>query len=323
MLRYATISLLCIQVFCSCTALKKTQIQAAENFAVATKGISRVPSDIYFRIYQLKSESQTLLLNTMLATNNDTKESIQLLKEDFQEKMQFLEIAEAYSAAYLIVEQYASLVLCLLDQSYQREFNKSKDTWQASFNGLVSRYNKVAIHKIPSSVNNVAAAIVKEIGELKIAQLQKKYLKEAIHVARVPFENICEDFIRLDSLKIKNELKNLPEYLDNNYANFLENVRAYENTGNNPYLFFRDYTPVYTSWLFQVNELAILSDKTLQAFRSLKNAYGDLEAYIHQSSPGTIPASIRHLMNDYSQLADSYRKFQVQQQKLNASTFLN
>jgi hypothetical protein len=128
---YATIFI--YGFICSCSGLTKTQTNTVKKFAVATKDISRIPSDIYFRIYQLKSESQTLQLNAILATNDSAKESIQYLKNDYEEKIKFIEIADAYSTSYQIVEKYASLVLCLLDDSYLKEFNKSKDAWQTNF----------------------------------------------------------------------------------------------------------------------------------------------------------------------------------------------
>ena len=316
------IAVFTLSVFYSCSGLKKTQIAATENFAIATKGISRIPSDIYFRIYQLKSESQTLQLNTLLATNDQPKESIKLLKEDYAEKIKFIEIADAYSTSYQIVEKYASLVMCLLSESYLKEFSKSKDSWQGSFEGLIKKYNHVAVTKIPPSVGNLTASIIQELGRLRIAQLQKKYLKEAIHTARKPFENICDDFILLDSLKIKSELNNLPEYLDNNYANFLENIRAYEKQGNNPYYYYKEYTPIYSNWLSQINELTVLSANTLQAFRSLKTAYGQLEDYVNTSKPGAMPDAIKILMNDYGVLIETYRKFQYQRDKLNTGALL-
>ncbi len=320
-LNYLTlVSYVCL--LCSCTGLKKSQVQATENFAIATKGISRVPSDIYFRIYQLKSESQTLQLNTLLSTNDSAMESILFLKNDYDEKIKFMEIAEAYSTSYQIVERYASLVMCLLDESYLRTFEKSKGAWQASFSGLVKKYNSVAVTKIPPSVGSLVASIVQEIGQLRIKQLQKKYLKDAIRTARQPFENICDDFILLDSLRLKSELSNLPGYLDNNYANFLENVRAYERLGNNPYYYYKEYTPIYAGWLSQVNELTILTTGTVQAFRSLRNAYKYLEEFVSSSKPGAMPGELTTLMSDYYELVEIYDRFQYQRQKLNAASLL-
>ncbi|MBI1341701.1 MAG: hypothetical protein GC171_02070 [Terrimonas sp.] len=303
----------------SCTGLKKSQVQAVQSFAMATKGISRVPSDIYFRIYQLKSESQTLQLNTLLSTNDSVKESIQLLKNDYAEKIAFFNIAEAYSTSYQIVEEYASLVLCLLDESYLHEFEKSKTTWQSSFTGLVRKYNSVAVRKIPPSVGSLVASIVQEIGSMRIRQLQKKYLKKALYAAQSPFESICDDFILLDSLKLKSELSNLPDYLDNNYANFLENVRAYEREGNNPYYYYKEYTPIYAGWLSQINELSILTAGTVKAFRSLRNAYSQMLAYVDAYKPSDIPTALTIMENDYNDLVMIYSRFQYQREKLSAA----
>lgn len=302
--------------------LTKTQVSTTKNFAIATKDISRIPSDIYFRIYQLKAESQTLQLNAILATNDSAKESIQFLKHDYDEKIKFLEIADAYSTSYQIVEKYASLVLCLLDDSYLKEFNKSKDAWQTNFTGLIHKYNQVAVTKIPPSLGSFTSSIISEIGQLRIGQLQKKYLRNAIEVAHIPFENICEDFILLDSLRLKSELSNLPDYLDNNYANFLENIRAYERQGNNPYNYYKEYSPIYSGWLLQINELNALSSAAVQAFRSLKEGFGKLEEYINDSNPGPPPPAIAVLMKDHRALMETYGRFQRQREMLMASSLL-
>jgi hypothetical protein len=309
-------------LFFSCSGLNKTQIQATRNFASATRSISRIPSDIYFRIHQLKFEAQTLQLNTVLATSDSVKESIRYLKNDYTEKLKSIEMAEAFSTSYQIVEKYASLVLCLLDESYLREFNKSKDAWQINFDGLVKKYNVVAINKIPPSVGSLTSSVIRELGELRIKELQKKYLREAIRIARQPFENICDDFILLDSFKLRSELSLLPDYLDNNYADFLSNVRAYEKQGNNPYYYYKEYTPIYAGWLSQVDELTALASFTVSAFRSLKNAFGKLEEYVHLSNPGPMPDEVNSLMRDYSFLIETYNRFQYRREKLNAATLL-
>jgi hypothetical protein len=174
----------------------------------------------------------------------------------------------------------------------------------------------MAVTKIPSSVGSLTSSIISEMGQLRIAQLQKKYLRSAIQTARAPFENICEDFILLDSLKLRNELANLPNYLDNNYANFLENIRAYEKEGNNPYNYYKEYTPIYSSWLSQINELNELASRTIEAFRSLKTCIGELETYVNASNPGPPPGAFKDLMRIYSDLIGVYSKFRFQREKL-------
>jgi hypothetical protein len=213
-------------------------------------------------------------------------------------------------------------VLCLLDDSFLKEFSKSKDAWQTNFTGLVHKYNQVAVTKIPPSVGRLTSSIIDEIGKLRIVQLQKKYLRNAIETARVPFENICEDFIMLDSLKLKSELSNLPDYLDNNYANFLENIRAYERQGNNPYNYYREYSPIYSGWLLQINELNALATAAVQAFRSLKEGFGKLDEYINDDKPGPPPAAIAAVMNDYTALMETYARYKRQREMLIASSLL-
>lgn len=316
------IPLLLLVVLSSCSTLKKSQIQATENYALATKGISRVPSDIYFRIYQLKSESQSLQANTLLAINDNANESIEILKNDYEESLKFVRLAEEYSTAYMIVEEYAGLVLSLIRQDYLNDFKKTRGVWQASFDKLIKRYNSVSVNKIPSSVGSFTASVIQAIGKLSFGSLQKKYLRQALHTAREPFENICQDFVTLDSLKIRSELNTLPAHLDNNYSNFLENVRAYETQGNNPFDYFHSYAPIYTNWLRQLDEIREISKYTLPAFRQLKVTYGALEEYVDGNGSTNQPVAIDSLMVLYSQLAGTYLKFENRKEKLTAARLL-
>ena len=114
----------------ACSPINKAQVTEATKFAQATKGISRLPADIYFRLYSLKAESQSLQVNSLISTNDDAAETISLLKSDFSERQQFIELAEEYSTAYKIVEEYANLVLSLLDEKQLQDFKKVEPTWQ-------------------------------------------------------------------------------------------------------------------------------------------------------------------------------------------------
>lgn len=307
--------------FISCSGLKRSQVVATEKFALATKGISRTPSDIYFRISTLKSESQSLQLSSILATNDSSSESIRLLKENHAEQAQFLRLAEEYSTAYFIVEKYTDLVLSLLRTSYMDGFIKSKGAWQSSFDKLVTRYNAVSLRKIPSSVGNFTATVLQQLGRMKLGDLQKKYLLEAIRTAHEPFENICNDFITLDSLKISGELNNLPAYIDNNYASFLENIRGYETGGNNPYFYYNAYSPIYNNWLNEMSEVKLLTRQSMAAFRQLRDSYTELENFVAGNGKTTDLPQIDLLINRYEDLKDTYRRFEYKRSKLTMSAF--
>lgn len=322
-LRYQIIFLLFIaaSLLPACGGLQKSQVSATEKFAIATKGISRTPSDIYYRISFLKSESQSLQLSSILATNDSVNESLSLLRENFREQNEFLKIAEEYSTAYFIIEKYTDLVLSLLKTSYMNGFMQSKPGWQSSFDNLVASYNKVSLKKIPSSVGNFTAGLLQQIGKMKLGALQKRYLLEAITTAHEPFENICNDFITLDSLKITGEIQNLPAYIDNNYANFLENIRGYETGGNNPYYYFHSYSPIYNSWLRQVEEIKILTAESIIAFRQLKTTYNELENFVSGNGKQSELPELEELITRYEDLRDTYRKFDNRRSKLTISGF--
>src|SRR5690606_33275859 len=132
---------------------------------------------------------------------------------DFAERQQFIELVEAYATAYKIVEAYADLVLVLLDEKYLQEFKKAEPTWQLTFDKMIKQYNNASLTKISGSLSRFTAAVVQDIGRLKLKSLQKKYLKQALQEAQLPFIIICEDFIVLDSLKIAGELANMPSHL--------------------------------------------------------------------------------------------------------------
>lgn len=305
----------------SCSSLKRSQVIATEKFALSVKGICRTPTDIYFRISTLKSESQSLQLSSILATNDSASESIRLLKENHEEQTQFLRLAEEYSTAYFIVEKYTDLVLSLLKTSYMDGFIKSRTGWQGSFDKLVTRYNTVSLRKIPSSVGNFTATLLQQMGKMKLGALQKRYLLEAIKTAHEPFENICNDFITLDSLKISGEIANLPAYIDNNYANFLENIRGYETGGNNPYFYYNAYSPIYNNWLNELNEVKLLTRQSLIAFRQLKDSYNELEQFVAGNGKSSDLPQIDALVQRYEDLKETYRRFDYKRSKLTMSAF--
>lgn len=304
-----------------CSGMKRSQVNATEKFALATKGICRTPTDIYNRISFLKSESQNLQLSCILATNDSTSESMQLLRENFDEQTSFLKLAEEYSTAYYIIEKYTDLVLSLLKTSYMDGFLKGRVGWQSSFDKLVTRYNSFALNKIPSSVGNFTATLLQQLGKMKLGALQKKYLVQAINTAHEPFINICNDFVTLDSMKIAGEIANLPAYIDHNYANFLENMRGYESAGNNPFLYYSAYTPIYNNWQSQVDEIRILTLQSMRAFRQLADAYGELENYVTGKGGGNELPKLEELINRYEDLRDSYRKFDNKRAKLSTRDF--
>ena len=304
-----------------CGTLKNSQVAATEKFALATRGICRTPSDIYYRISFLKSESQNLQLSSILATNDSTNESLALLRQNFEEQCQFLALAEEYSTAYYIVEKYTDLVLSLLKTSYMNGFLKSRIGWQSSFDKLVYQYNAVSLNKIPSSLGNFTSTLLQQLGKMKLGALQKKYLVQAIQMAHEPFENICNDFITLDSLKLAGEIANLPAYLDHNYANFLENIRAYEASGNNPFFYYSSYTPIYNNWLNQVNEVKLLTTASMLAFRQLKVTYNELEAFVSGNGKDQDLPELEALIDRYEDLRESYRKFDNKRSKLTMAGF--
>ena len=254
--------LLVICLLCSCIGLKPAQIYAVEKYTTVTKGISAIPPDVYNRVYQLRSQTQTLQLSGVVATNESAQESVDALQLDLSDKLKFLDMVDSFAYAYRIVGKYADLVHCLISQSYLTDFTKNKKQWQSSFDGLVTTYNSSCATRIPRpttippSVGSVAANIINELGSAKIKTLQKKYLKIAISTARKPFEGICDDFLNTDIPKIQKELVELPSFINENYKDFLNNVKSYETKqGNSPYNYYKFYLPIYLNWQVQLREL--------------------------------------------------------------------
>ena len=99
-----------ISLLVSCSTLKPAQINAVEKYAIVTKGISTIPSDIYFRVYQLRSQAQSIQLSGVIATNESERESIEALQTDFNDKFKFLDLVDSFSYAYRIVGKCADMV---------------------------------------------------------------------------------------------------------------------------------------------------------------------------------------------------------------------
>ncbi len=324
----------CINIFIacllfSCAGIKPSQKLAVEKYTAITKGISAIPPEVYNRVYQLRSQTQTLQLSGVIATNELASESIEALQQDLNEKLKFLDMVDSFAYAYQIVGKYADMVHCLVSESYLKEFTKNKKSWQISFNGLVSAYNAASAKrippptKIPSSVGSIAADIINELGSAKIKSLQKKYLKAAISTAQKPFEGICDDFLNTDIPKIKKELDELPRFINENYKDFLNNLKAYETKqGNSPYNYYKMYLPIYLNWQVQLKELSTLVGQLQVCIQSLRNSYGELYNYISEANAAKeIPVGIVQLENDYAVLMATIAKFADARERLYKITY--
>ncbi|MBS1511937.1 MAG: hypothetical protein JST86_13905 [Bacteroidetes bacterium] len=323
---------ICAVIICllaSCAGLKSAQLTAVEKYTVVTKGVSAIPPDMYSRVYQLRSQTQTLQLSGVIATNEMAQESINALSSDLQDKLKFLDMVDSFAYAYRIVGNYADLVHCLISESYLKNFTKNKNEWQHNFDGLVTTYNAACVNRIPqstqipSSVGSIAANIINEMGAAKIKYLQKKYLRNAISTARSPFEGICDDFLNTDIPKIQKELTSLPVFIDENFKDFLNNERAYENKqGNNPYNYYKYYLPIYLNWQVQLRELNELISKLQVCIRSLRESYGILDDYVNEANPSRqIPPAIVQLETNYDGLVNTIAKFGDARERLFKITY--
>jgi hypothetical protein len=327
-LKYCSIAMLFFLAV-SCTGLKKSQVTAVEKYAVITKSIAALPANMYSRVYQLRSQAQALQLSGVIATNESATESIETLQSDLNDKLKFLEMVDSFAFAYEIVGRYADLIHALASESYLNDFAKNRQGWQSSFDVLIKKYNAAAQQripastKIPASVGSIATDIIKQLGSAKIKALQKKYLRSAISTARNPFEGICNDFLHTDIPKIEKELAELPLFIDENYKDFLNNVKAYETKqGNSPYNYYKLYMPVYINWQVQLKELKALVKQLKICVQSLQNSYGVLDKYISLEKAGNdIPAEIGQLEIDYQLLASTVTKFAEARERLFKITY--
>jgi hypothetical protein len=308
----------------SCAGLKPAQLNAVEKYTTATKAITTVPPDMYFRVYQLRSQAQSVQLSGVIATNQSAKESVGMLKADFDDKVKFLNLVDSFSYAYKIVGKYAEMVSALISEKHLKEFTKNKKEWQSSFDGLITRYNSSCTKRvpaatpIPSSVGAIVANVIKQLGSAKIKKLQKKYLLAAIQTARNPFEGICSDFLNNDIPKITKELGQLPIFIDENYKDFLNNLKAYETKqGNNAYNYYKLYLPIYANWQIQLKELNTLVTKLQTSINSLKNGYGVMENYISNTNKkSAMPPELLQLDIDYISLLETIARFTSAREKL-------
>lgn len=319
--------LFCFLTICllfSCSALKPSQLSAVEKYTIAAKGISTIPSDIYFRIYQLRSQAQSIQLSGIIATNQSEQESIEALQLDFSDKFKFLDLVDSFSYAYKIVGNYAGLIHALISTSYYNDFTKDSKQWQSSFDGLVTNYNTACTKRlppskpIPTSVGKILSNVISDMGSVKIKSMQKKYLKNVINAAREPFEDICDDFLNTDIPKLRMELQGLPSFINENYKDFLNHEKFYETQqGNNPYNYYRFYLPIYANWQLQLKELNLLVDKLSACMLSLRNGYGVLENYINTEKPDSkIPVELKKLDIDYVNLTETIARFTDAKEKL-------
>jgi hypothetical protein len=265
----------------ACSGLKKSQVAVIDKFCNSAKALSAIPPELYYRIYQLRAQAQTLQLSGMIATNETAKESIEALQLDINDKMKMLDMADSFGKAYKIMYMYSEMLQAVANPVYLEAFAKNKNEWENSFSQLVKAYNtasgiEIAEPRLNKLSGNVAA-IVEAAGSVRIKMLQKRYLKAAVDNAQAPFTAICDDFIHIDIPRISNEMKTMPAFINENYKDFLNNLQAYEiKQGNNPYNYYKYYLPVYINWQLELKQLNALVHQMNICFSSLKIAFQSL-----------------------------------------------
>lgn len=295
---------------------------AVEKFSSSAKLIAAAPPGLYYRIYQLRAQTQTLQLSGVIATNGSAKESIEALQLDLNDKLKFLDMVDSFGSAYKIMQLYTQMLQAIVSPAYLKDFSKNKKEWETSFTVLVKTYNTAGAHTpaatpLNKSLGSIAAAVIKAAGSVKIKTLQKKYLKTALTNAQEPFEAICDNFTAIDIPRIRNELAALPSFINENYKDFLNNLQAYEiKQGNNPYNYYRHYLPVYSNWQLELKELNTLVQQLDTCFRSLRNACKALNGYLATGSKVTVPPEITALEDNYAALNATLAKFSEAREKI-------
>lgn len=177
---YKMICAACFICSASCSSIKPNQIKLAENYATVIKGVSTVPQEIYFRMYQLKSQSQQVQLSGLISTSSSAKEMMEYMEQGFMDRLSFLSLVDSIADAHKIVSKYSEFLLALIDKNHLYSFTNHKKEWQASFDLLTSRYNSTSLkvnpkfNTIPPETSGLVASIINEIGSKKIKSLQKK-----------------------------------------------------------------------------------------------------------------------------------------------------
>jgi hypothetical protein len=305
-----------------CTGIKPLAVTAVEKYSTVAGGLSTLPPKLYNRAYQLRMQTQTLQLSAVIATNSSAKESIAALQTDLNDKLQFLDMVDSFGYAYQIMGKYAELLHAIISPVYLKDFVKNKKEWETSFNVLLKTYSTTG-QKLPAtafnnSVGGFTAELIKQLGLGKIKTLQKKYLKAAVTNARISFEAICNNFLTVDIPKISNELQALPNFIDENYKDFLNNIQAYENKqGNNPYNYYKLYLPLYLNWQLELRELNTLARQLTTCFKSLRDTYAQFEYCItHADTIRELPKELTALEAEYNLLTNTISKFSAARERV-------
>ncbi len=316
---YVLVLILAVQ---GCSTLKPAQVQATEKYARVAIGVSKVPADLYARLYKLRNEAQTLQVSTFMATGTNSSESVDYLTKDFESQQSFLSLSRQYATAYRIVEQYGELVLSLVNPQYQKRFEESKVLWLSGFDKLLTKYNSLAQKQIPVALGTFTRTLVGEIGRVSYGRLQKKYLLQTLQMASEPLQRISEDYQAIDSIKIARELQALPKTLQSCYINFLDNARSLQNNGNDPYTLHTAYVPMYQGWLTELADVRVISEKELKAIKKLQSTYANLVAIVSGSTDAIHYAEIENLMLAYGELAEGYEFIDKRNQLLDTKSLL-
>lgn len=315
---YKMICAACFICSASCSSIKPNQIKLAENYATVIKGVSTVPQEIYFRMYQLKSQSQQVQLSGLISTSSSAKEMMEYMEQGFMDRLSFLSLVDSIADAHKIVSKYSEFFLALIDKNHLYSFTNHKKEWQASFDLLTSRYNSTSLkvnpkfNTIPPETSGLVASIINEIGSKKIKSLQKKYLFSAMAQGKELLKNIYSNFLHFDIPRLHAEMNEMPSYVKENYQDFLANLNAYEkNAGQNPYNYYKYYMPIYNNWQLQIREAGILINKMESCIKNLVASLDTFEQAMKENvSPDNLPTEIEKLNGSFADLKNTQARFE-------------
>ncbi len=315
---YKLIGVTCLLSIVSCSSIKPNQIVMAENYATVIKGVSTVPEEIYFRMYQLKSQSQQVQLSGLISTSNKSAEMMEYMEQGFIDRLSFLNLVDSIADAHKIVTKYSEFLLALIDKDHLNKFSLHKKEWQSSFDLLTSRYNSNSLKtnpkfiSIPPETSGLVASIINEIGSKKIKSLQNKYLFSAIAQANGLLKNIYQNFLKFDIPRLHAEMNEMPSYVKENFQDFLTNINAYEKSaGQNPYNYYKYYMPIYNNWQLQIREAGILINKMEYCINNLVASLDVFEQAMKDNvSPDDLPPEIEKLNKSFADLNDTQARFE-------------
>ena len=294
-----------LSFFYSCSTLQNPHKQNVKAFAVAAKGLSLAPGELYQNVSDYRHELRTIESATLFTTDK----VIPRLNAILETKRAFEKNAAQVKGAGLLIVSYTECLLALVDDGYYKNLNAGSKDLSLQLTAALSTYNKSFNKQLPVSVGGFLGLVVNQIGSVKLKQLQKKYLKEFVTNGSFIINDVCDYFTNEMALSLQNEMSSLDKQFENVMSNFYDNIEQYQRKHDvNPFDYLKNYNPLYLRLKEKLTDLHLMQTNTIAAMQQVKTTHELLKTSVDSNLSKELGPKLNELYAAMQDMKMAYLK---------------